>query len=72
MEDEQVGPPDVEERVLQRVTQSPGTSTRRIAAQEHVLSHSSVWRILHLQLLYPYHLQRVQGLSQCYGLPSQS
>jgi hypothetical protein len=34
--------PDVEERVLQRVTQSPGTSTRRIAAQERVLSRSSV------------------------------
>jgi hypothetical protein len=42
--------PDVEERVLQRVTQSPGTSTRRIAAQKSVLSRSSVWRILHLQL----------------------
>jgi hypothetical protein len=29
--------------VLQRVAQSPGTSTRRIAAQERVLSRSSVW-----------------------------
>jgi hypothetical protein len=34
--------PDVEGRVLQRVAQSPGTSTRRIAAQERVLSRSSV------------------------------
>jgi hypothetical protein len=42
---------DVEERVLQRVAQSPGTSTRRIAAQERVLSRSSVWRILHRQPL---------------------
>jgi hypothetical protein len=55
--------PYVEERVLQRVAQSPGTSTRRIAAQERVLSRSSVWRILHRQPMYPYHLQRVQGLS---------
>jgi hypothetical protein len=55
--------PDVEEMVLQRVAQSPGTSTRMIAAQERVLSRSSVWRILHRQLLYPYHLQRVQGRS---------
>jgi hypothetical protein len=46
--------------VLQRVAQSPGTSTSRIAAQERVLSRSSVWRILHRQPLYPYHLQRVQ------------
>jgi hypothetical protein len=44
--------PDVEERVLQRLVQSPETSTRRIAAQERVLSRSSVWRILHRQLLY--------------------
>jgi hypothetical protein len=40
MEDEQVGPksvtPGVEDRVLQRVVQSPGTSTRRINAQERV------------------------------------
>jgi hypothetical protein len=34
--------PDVEERVLKRVAQSPGTSTRWIAAQERVLSRSNV------------------------------
>jgi hypothetical protein len=47
MEDGQVGlkalTPYVQERVLQRVAQSPGTSTRRTAAHERVLSGSSVW-----------------------------
>ena len=55
--------PYVEERVLRSVHERPSTSTRRIATQERVLSHSSVWRILHRQLLYPYHLQRVQALN---------
>ncbi|PSN39398.1 hypothetical protein C0J52_16579 [Blattella germanica] len=54
--------PDVEERVLDIVHERPSTSTR-IATQERVLSHLSVWRILHRQLLYPYHLQRVQALN---------
>ncbi|EZA46573.1 hypothetical protein X777_00019, partial [Ooceraea biroi] len=53
--------PDLEERVLERVDINPGTSTRRIAMQERI-SASSVRRILHRALLYPYHIQRVQGL----------
>ena len=53
--------PALEERVLQRVDEEPGTSTRRIALAEHV-SRNSVWRILHVGLLRPYHLQRVQAL----------
>ena len=40
--------PDVEERLFERVDVNPGTSTRRVAMQEG---------------LYPYHIQRVQGLS---------
>ena len=53
--------PDVEERVLERVDVNPGTSTRRVAMQVGIIA-SSVWRILHHQLMYPYHIQRVQGL----------
>lgn len=61
--------PEVEDMVLEAVQLSPGTSTRRIATQVPVLSHSSVWRILHRNLLYPYHLQRVQCLNDADFLP---
>ena len=60
--------PDVEERVLEHVAVNPGTSTRRAAMQEGI-SASSVWRILHHQLLYSYHFQRVQGLKNTDFLP---
>ena len=33
------------------------------------ISASSVWRILDHQLLYPYHIQRVQGLKNKDFLP---
>jgi hypothetical protein len=48
----------MEVRVLRRV-EDPGTSVRRIAAAEGI----GVWRILHEQSLYPYHIQRVQALT---------
>ena len=34
------------------------------------ISASSVWRILHYQLLYPYHVQRAQGLKSRDVLPT--
>ena len=36
------------------------------------ISASNVWRILHHQLLYPYLIQRVQGLKNTYFLPRWS
>lgn len=54
--------PDVEERILVHVEEDPGISVRRIAARENVSRHS-VWMTLHTQLLYPYHIQRVQALA---------
>jgi transposase len=53
--------PNLEENILHLIEQDPAGSTRRIAAVERV-SHMTVWRVVHRQLLYPYHLQRVQGL----------
>jgi len=50
-----------EQRILAHVAANPGTSTRRISSAEGVHG-STVWRILHEDRLYPYHLQRVQGL----------
>lgn len=55
--------PDLEERVLHHIEENNGSSTRGIAGTENV-SHVTVWKILREQLLYPYHLQRVQGLSE--------
>ena len=52
----------LEERVLHVVDENPSESTRRIAVRERV-SHMTIWRILHDTLLYPYHFQRVQGLT---------
>ena len=50
-----------EQRILLHVASNPGISTRRISSAEGV-HRSTVWRILHVDGLYPYHLQRVQGL----------
>jgi hypothetical protein len=47
--------------LTEHIEQDPAFSTMKIAAVENV-SHMTVWRVLHRQLLYPYHLQRVQGL----------
>lgn len=43
------------------IDEQPTTSTRKIAFQLNV-DHMTVLRILKEQLLYPYHLQRVQAL----------
>lgn len=53
---------ETEERILNAVDANPGTSTRRIAAQEDI-GHSTVWEVLNEQLLYPFHIQNVQALS---------
>lgn len=52
---------ELEEAVLNEVDEHPETSTRKIAAAMNV-SHQTVLRILKDQLLYPYHIQRVQAL----------
>lgn len=57
-----VSTPRSEEAVLARVEQNPETSVRRISAEVGI-SAPLVWRILHEQLLYPYHVQRVQALN---------
>jgi hypothetical protein len=48
--------------VLRRIEEDPGTSVRSIAAAEGI-GVLLVWRILHEQSLYPYHIQRVQVLT---------
>lgn len=53
---------ELEERVLVRIEEEPELSCRRIAHQEGIQSHTTIWKILRNQLLYPYHLQRVQAL----------
>jgi hypothetical protein len=52
---------NLEKNILHHIEQDPASSTRRIAAVER-MSHLTVWRVLHRQLLYPYHLQRIKGL----------
>ena len=52
---------EAEEAVLYEIEQNPTTSTRKIAANVNI-SHPTVFRILKNQLLYPYHIQRVQAL----------
>jgi hypothetical protein len=54
--------PDMEVRILRRVEEDPGTSVRGIKAAEGI-GVPLVWRILHEQSLYPYHIQRVQALT---------
>ena len=48
---------DEEEGIVQMVQSSP----RRIARRLHV-PHTRVWRTLHAEGMYPYHVQRVQHL----------
>ena len=52
---------DEEEGIVQMAQSSPRASTRRIARCLRV-PHTRVWRILHAQGMYPYHVQRVQHL----------
>lgn len=53
--------PDVEEEILERVTEDPSTSTRRLSL-ELGISKNSINRVLREQLLHPYHVQQVQDL----------
>lgn len=53
---------DFEEAILDHVAENPSVSTRQLAVTFNV-DHMTAWRTIHDQLLYPYHLQRVQGLS---------
>ena len=52
---------DEEEGIVQMVQSSPRASTRRTARRLRV-SHTRVWRTLHAEGMYPYHVQRVQYL----------
>jgi len=52
---------DEEEDIVGMVHRSPRTSTRRIAIRLRV-PHRKVWRTLHAEGMYPYHVQRVQHL----------
>lgn len=52
---------EIEEEVLDQVAENPSTSSRIVASNLPV-SHMTVWRIWKENLLYPYHIQRVQGL----------
>ena len=50
-----------EEGIVQMVQSSPRASTRRIARRLRV-PHTRVWRTLHADSMYPYHVQKVQHL----------
>jgi len=52
---------DEEEGIVQMVQSSPRESTRRIAKRLRV-PPTRVWRTLHADGMYPYHVQRVQHL----------
>jgi len=52
---------DEDEGIVQMVQTSPRASTRRFARHLRV-PHMRVWRTLHAEGLYPYHMQRVQHL----------
>jgi len=54
--------PDVEEHILEDVAGDSGISVRQLAAALSV-GHMPVLRILHEQLLYPYHLEAVHCLT---------
>jgi len=50
-----------EEGIVRMVYRSPRTSTRRIARRLRV-PHTRAWRTLHAEVMYLYHVQRVQHL----------
>jgi hypothetical protein len=49
----------MEEHVLDHVDRDAGVSTKQ-AEKELNLFHMTIWRVLHEQLFYFYHLQRAQ------------
>jgi hypothetical protein len=52
---------DAEEAILDIAEENPGVSTRQLTSQAGI-SRDVVMRTLQEQLLYPYHIQRVQAL----------
>jgi len=56
---------DEEEAIVQMVQSSPRVSTQRIARRLCV-PHTRVWRTLHAEGMYPYHVQWVQHLRPGY------
>ena len=50
---------DEEEGIVQTVQSSPRASTRRTARRLRI-PHMRVWRTMHAEVMYPYHVQRVQ------------
>ena len=52
---------DEEEGIVRMIQSSPSASTRRIARRLHV-PHTRVWRTLHVEGMYPHHVQSVQHL----------
>jgi hypothetical protein len=59
---------DEEECNVQMVQSSPRASTRRIARCLRV-PYTRVWRKLHAEGMYPYHVQRVQHLGRLRRAP---
>lgn len=62
---------DVEEHILEDVAGDPGVSMRQLAAAFSV-GHMTVLRILHEQLLYPYHLVCVHCLTPADQPPQEN
>ena len=54
--------PDMEDDILDNFHNALTTSTRAATSVFHV-SRMTVWRVLHENLQYPFHIQRVQGLN---------
>uniref|UniRef100_V5I8V2 DUF4817 domain-containing protein n=1 Tax=Anoplophora glabripennis TaxID=217634 RepID=V5I8V2_ANOGL len=52
-----------EENIIERVVDTPELSVRQIG-RELQIPHVSVWRVLHQELLHPYHYQQVQHLQE--------
>lgn len=55
---------DIEENILDIVTENPSESSRRIANQLQIRSHKAVWETLKRNSLKPFHLQPVQHLQE--------
>lgn len=62
---------NVEENILQIVEDDPTVSSREISRQLEV-SQSLVWCTLNTNKLYPYHMERVQGLPAGVTLSTQT
>ena len=54
--------PDMEDDILDHFHNAPTTNTRAVTSVIYV-SRMTVWRVLHKNLQYPFHIQRVQSLN---------